>query len=79
VRKRCNGPRLATRPSRKAEEAKQAAFAAVCGEKPVVSGRDGALIGLESSLKERANDPDSIEVKNCTIPVLSGDSCWMST
>jgi hypothetical protein len=65
--------------ARKAQEAKKAAYAAVCGEQPTVSGWDGALIGLESALKETANDPDSIDVKNCTQPGLSGDNCWVST
>ncbi len=65
--------------ARQAKEAKEAAYAAVCGEKPVVSGWDGELIGVASVLKESANDPDSIDVKNCTIPALSSDNCWIST
>ncbi len=65
--------------AQKADEAKQVAYASLCGEKPVVSAWDGALIGLESSLKETANDPDSIEVRHCTEPVLSNDNCWISS
>jgi hypothetical protein len=64
---------------RQAEQQKQALYAALCGEKPTVSGWDGSLIGLESALKETANDPDSIDVKNCTQPLLSSENCWVST
>jgi hypothetical protein len=65
--------------ARQAKEAKEAAYAAVCGEKPGLSAWDGELIGVASVLKESANDPDSIEVKNCTPPGLSSDNCWIST
>jgi len=34
---------------------------------------------LESKIEESAHDPDSIDVSNCTRPVLSKDNCWVST
>ena len=64
--------------ARQAKEAKEAAYATLCGEKPAI-GWGGDLIGVEYVLKETANDPDSIEVKNCTEPALSSDNCWLST
>lgn len=65
-----------------AEEAAKAAaqaYQAMCGEAPVLSPWDGELIGLESTIKETANDPDSIDVSKCTQPVLTKDNCWLST
>jgi hypothetical protein len=62
---------------RKDEEEKQKAYAAVCGEKPAISPWDGEVIGLESTLKETANDPDSIDVEKCTDPVLTEKACWL--
>jgi hypothetical protein len=65
--------------ARQAKEAKEAAYAELCGERPVLSAWDGELIGVAYVLKESANDPDSIDVKNCTSPMLSSDNCWIST
>ena len=62
---------------RQEKEARQAAYAALCGEKPVVSAWDGEVIGLESAIKENAHDPDSIDVEDCTDPQLSSDECWV--
>jgi len=61
---------------RREEAAKEAAYRATCGAKPVVSGWDGEVIGLESALKQTAHDPDSIDVENCTEPVLTQGICW---
>ena len=63
---------------KKREEAAQA-YRALCGEAPVVSSWDGALVGLTSAIKETANDPDSIDVSRCTQPELTKGSCWVST
>lgn len=61
------------------ERAKEAAFAALCGEAPMISPWDGELVGLERVLKETANDPDSIDVEKCTNPKLTTTHCWVST
>lgn len=61
------------------QRAKDEAYAALCGPAPVVGAWDGELVGLERALKETANDPDSIDVENCTQPVLTKGRCWMST
>ena len=37
------------------------------------------LMGAEAYLQETANDPDSIEVRRCTRPVLTRTDCWTST
>jgi hypothetical protein len=51
----------------------------VCGEKPMRSFLDHAIVGLESHIKDTANDPDSIDVKDCTVPVMTENHCWVST
>ena len=28
-------------------------------------------------IKQTAHDPDSIDVENCTQPVMSGEACWL--
>lgn len=68
-----------------AERKQQAANAAaemyekLCGDKPERSGWDGEIIGLERHIKETANDPDSIDVEKCTVPVMTEKRCWVST
>jgi hypothetical protein len=52
-------------------------YAALCGEAPGIGAWDGEVIGLESALKKTAHDPDSIDVENCTTPVLTGKVCWV--
>lgn len=64
---------------RKAKADKEAAYAALCGDKPGLSAWDGEVIGLESQLRESANDPDSIDVEKCTDPQLTTDNCWVVT
>jgi len=51
-------------------------LAYVCGDKPERSSWDGAIIGLESNLKEFAHDPKSIDVSDCSEPVMSDKHCW---
>ncbi|WP_437638748.1 hypothetical protein [Sorangium sp. So ce854] len=62
---------------RKAEEEKAAAYRALCGEAPVLSPWDGEVVGLESVIQRTAHDPDSIDVENCTQPILSEKNCWV--
>lgn len=64
---------------RKEKERQAAAYRAVCGEEPVRSGWDGEIVGLEAHIGQFAHDPGSIDVENCTKPVLSKDSCWVFT
>ena len=61
------------------EQATAAALAALCGDKPVCSAWDGECIGIKSAIKRVAHDPDSIDVENCTGPVLTDDNCWVTT
>jgi len=49
-----------------ADIALQRYIPALCGDKPQRSGWDGEIVGLEAHIKETANDPDSIDVENCT-------------
>lgn len=62
---------------RREEEAKAAAYSALCGERPQVSQWDGEVVGLERHVQQTAHDPDSIDVENCTIPVITGEVCWV--
>jgi hypothetical protein len=60
-------------------QAEALALSAVCGDSPpAISGWDGELIGAESYIAQGAHDPDSIDVENCTRPVLSKDNCWVT-
>jgi hypothetical protein len=61
------------------EAAAAEALAAVCGPKPSISSWDGEVIGLERALKKTAHDPDSIDVENCTDPILTKKRCWITT
>ena len=60
------------------EIAKQAAYIAVCGDKPICGGWDGECAGLESFVRESAHDPDSIDVEACSPPVLTEKLCWVT-
>jgi hypothetical protein len=54
------------------------AYRAGCGNPPTVGPWDGELVGLERAIARNAHDPDSIDVEDCTPPVLTDDSCWAS-
>ena len=54
-------------------------LAALCGPKPFCSAWDGECGNIESALKRVAHDPGSIDVENCTDPVLYRDRCWVTT
>jgi hypothetical protein len=62
------------------EEAKAEAqaYLALCGDSPVISSWDGEMIGLASTIRESAHDPDSIDVSKCTQPILTKENCWVS-
>jgi hypothetical protein len=53
-----------------------AAYASTCGERPRLGAWDGEVVGLERVLKQHAHDPNSIDVENCTEPVLTDRECW---
>jgi hypothetical protein len=55
----------------------EAIWKAACGDPPKRSPWDGEIYGLKSALKETAHDPHSIEVSDCSEPVLSEKSCWV--
>lgn len=62
------------------ELAERAAMKALCGDPPVGCGEgwDGECIGTESAFKKVAHDPDSVDVENCSPPVLTEKHCWIS-
>lgn len=61
------------------EETIGLARVALCGEAaPLVGGFDGELVGAERFVARAAHDPDSVDVENCTPPVLTTDACWIS-
>lgn len=58
-------------------EAERLALSVVCGDDPpVVGGWDGELVGAERYLRQTAHDPGSIDVENCTRPILTRRNCW---
>lgn len=63
------------------DRAARAAQLQRCGARPSLSPWDGELIGSESYMQRIANDPDSIDVEQCTSPSLavSTQHCWLST
>lgn len=60
------------------ERAQLEALKATCGKKPERSAWDGEIVGLESAVKRTAHDPGSIDIENCTEPVLT-EACWRTT
>ena len=62
------------------ELAELAALKVVCGDAPVGCGGgwDGECIGAKSAFKQIAHDPDSVDVENCSTPVLTKKHCWVS-
>ena len=53
------------------------ALTLICGSvAPSVGGWDGELIGSEAYMQRTAHDPDSIDVENCTVPILTRQLCW---
>jgi phage gp37-like protein len=62
------------------ELAEEQAYLALCGaEPPLLGAWDGELMGSETFLAESAHDPGSIDVENCTVPVLTDRDCWTTT
>ncbi len=61
------------------EQAYVESLAMICGPKPGRSAWDGEVPGIEQFVKKRAHDPDSIDVEDCTIPVLTQKHCWITT
>lgn len=57
------------------EEREAEALSKLCGERPMPDGWDGGISAVESYMKTVANDPDSIDDENCTVPILT-TSCW---
>ena len=62
------------------ELAELAALKVLCGDAPVGCGGgwDGECIGAKSAFKRIAHDPDSVDVENCSTPVLTRKHCWVS-
>jgi hypothetical protein len=58
---------------------KDRAYAKSCGDPPPVDGWDRGNFELEGQLKRTAHDPSSIDVENCTQPVLMTERCWQLT
>jgi hypothetical protein len=82
ARRQAAAQEAAAKKREQAEEkarAAQQAYQQLCGEAPVASAWDGEVIGLARTIKETANDPDSIEVTNCTQPQMTTDNCWLTT
>lgn len=61
------------------QRAMQEAYEALCGPKPGVSAWDGEVAGIERALKKVAHDPDSIDVENCTDPIMTEKHCWVTS
>jgi hypothetical protein len=60
------------RKKQEAADQKAAALADNRGPMPQVSAWDGSVIAVERYLKPRLNDPDSLDMANCTMPVVDG-------
>jgi len=60
------------RKKQEAADQKAAALADTRGPMPQVSAWDGSVIAVERYLKPRMKDPDSLDMANCTMPVVDG-------
>jgi hypothetical protein len=66
------------RHSKQAEAKRQRdAYLSSCGDAPVLSANNAELSGLAAALA-RTHSADSVEVSQCTKPVLSEKKCWIS-
>ncbi|MCB9666275.1 MAG: hypothetical protein H6732_19350 [Alphaproteobacteria bacterium] len=71
-------PKAASERKKAQDEAAAAeALRTMCGTSPTISSWDGELLGAARFLRESAHDPGSIEVTDCSRPVLT-DACWRS-
>lgn len=52
----------------------------LCGDPPAGCGGgwDGECIGTKSAFKRVAHDPRSVDVEDCSQPVLTKEHCWVS-
>ena len=52
----------------------------LCGDPPAGCGGgwDGECIGTKTAFKRVAHDPGSVDVENCSQPVLTKEHCWVS-
>jgi hypothetical protein len=57
-------------------DAQAQALLAQCGPKPKVFELNGSLVGAKEFVQRTANDPDSIEVTNCSEPFVKPGTCW---
>ncbi len=62
-----------------AEALTGAALEERCGPVPDMGGGEAELAGAEDFIKRTAHDPSSVEVENCSPPVLTARACWLST
>jgi hypothetical protein len=71
----------ARRQHKKAKDAESIAeqYTALCGAQPKRSAWDGEIAEVTLTVRQVAHDPDSIDVKNCTPPLLSKKDCWVTT
>lgn len=60
------------------EAAEALALRTICGDSPSVGGWDGEVPGAEAYMRRTAHDPGSIDVENCTQPVLTRRNCWVT-
>jgi hypothetical protein len=78
-KKRIAGPIKKQKAREEREREEVAALSARCGKKPLQSAWDGEVLAATAYVERTAHDPDSIEVKNCTVPQLTKKSCWVTT
>jgi len=57
---------------------REAAYTAVCGPKPGLQPGEDAWVLFKMKLEKVANDPDSIEIVDCTLPVMTEKHCWVT-
>lgn len=50
----------------------------LCGDPPVMSAWDGGLGSAERFVRQTAHDPDSINIENCSRPILDENLCWVT-
>jgi hypothetical protein len=65
------------RKKREAADREATAQAELRGPKPLVSGWDGSVLAVERYLRPRLKDPDSLDMANCTQPVIEG-AYWVT-
>ncbi|MEM6531687.1 MAG: hypothetical protein AAF654_03650 [Myxococcota bacterium] len=72
-------PRAEKQRRREAKEQEElAALNKKCGKRPAPSVFGGGFGAVKTYVEASAHDPNSVQISDCTVPILTEESCWVS-